>query len=272
MDHYQTMLKLCMFGTPIFTILVAICAFGWNYYGQKIKEAEGIKQNNISSRDTFQYKKNVYNIGGDLVYGDKKTVINTDYSNNKRLNEAFEHLKSSDYIQRNIAIDYIINNFPKTLSENQIKDIIEVNPISASNLSETQSKLCYLLAKQKKSISIENYFKQIISYDASNSIAWHYLLRKDVGIDLPYVFSVIKDKPNHCINYSNIVQYAMDIDDGYVCTQLLNSHDLINFLINNVDEKDYVKRSYDWINKMIERKPGYQKYKNTYFFEAVHFE
>jgi hypothetical protein len=261
-----------MFGVPVFTILAAICGFGWNYYGLKIKEVDALKnEKKAVSKDTTKNVKNTYNISGDLVYGGKKTIINKGDASNKKINEAFQKLNSAEYVQRNIAIDYIVNNFPKTLSENRIKEIIKANPIFASNLSDTQSKLCYLLATQKKSESIVNYFKQVISYNSGNSIAWHYLLRKDIAIDLSYVFSVIKDKPNHCISYMNIVQYAMDIDDGHVCTELLNSPDLVNFLISNADEEVYLKQGYDWISKMIERKSSYKKYKNTYFFKTVTF-
>src|SRR5471030_894419 len=97
MDNYQTMLKLCMIGTAIFTILAAICGFGWNYYGLKIKEADDLKKENKAvSKDTSQNIKNVYNIGGDVVYGDKKTVINKNEASNKKLNEAFQKLKSPD--------------------------------------------------------------------------------------------------------------------------------------------------------------------------------
>jgi hypothetical protein len=270
MDNYQTMLKVCMFGIPIFTTLAILCGFGWNYYGLKIKEADAVKQKDkITSKDTPQSRKDVYNIHGDLVLGDKRTVINNNDGGNEKLIEAFEKLKSSGYPQRNIAIDYIINNFPKTLSRTQIKDLIASNPVFASNFSETQKKLCTLLATQKKSDDLKNYFKQIISYDASNSIAWHYLLREDIAIDFPYVFSVIKDKPNHCLSYANIVQYAMEIDDGRVCTELLNSHDLVDFLISNPDEQRFIKQITDWTDKMIERKSSYKKYKNTYFFQAV---
>src|SRR5579863_2820722 len=123
MDNYQTMLKLCMIGVPVFTILTAMCAFGWNYYGLKIKEVDTLKKGNIASKNTYQNSK-IYNIGGDLVYGDKNTVINKNYAINKKLNEAFEKLNSPDYTERNIAIDYIVNNLPKTLPENRIKALI----------------------------------------------------------------------------------------------------------------------------------------------------
>jgi hypothetical protein len=76
MDNYQTMLKLCMIGTPIFTILTALCGFGWNYYGLKIKETDALKAQQKQSPNTSTAVKNVYNIGGDMVYGDKKTIIN----------------------------------------------------------------------------------------------------------------------------------------------------------------------------------------------------
>ena len=261
-----------MIGTPIFTILAALCGFGWNYYGLKIKEQDALKKEKATiTIDTSQKVKNVYNIGGDVVYGDKNTVINKIDTSNKKLSEAFQNLKSLDYTQRDISIDYIINNFPKILSANQIKDLIETNPISASNLNERQNKLCYLLATQRKSENIENYFKQIISYNSSNAIAWNYLLREDVNIGLPYIFSVIKDKPNHCISYQNIVQYAMEVENGHVCNELLNSSDLVDFLISNVDEKTYLQQAYSWISKMIERKSSYKKYKKTYFFKTVTF-
>ena len=261
-----------MIGTPIFTILVALCGYGWNYYGLKIKEVDALKKESMTaSKDTSQNIKNVYNIGGDIVYGDKKTIIKKNDSTNIRLSKAFQNLKSIDYTQRNIAIDYIINNFPAILSDNQIEGLIETNPISSSNLSVIEEKLCYLLATQKKSKNIENYFKQVISHNASNAIAWHYLLREDVNIDSSYIFSVIKDKPNHCLSYANIVQYAMDIDNGRVCKELLNSKDLVDFLISNSDEKNYLQQCYNWINKMIDRKSSYKKYETTYFFKTVIF-
>jgi hypothetical protein len=40
MEKYQTLLRLCMIGIPIFVILGALCAYGWNYYSLKIKELE----------------------------------------------------------------------------------------------------------------------------------------------------------------------------------------------------------------------------------------
>ena len=187
--------------------------------------------------------------------------------NEQRLTKAFDDLSNTDYTKRQIAFRYITDNFPDTLTENQIKTLISIIPsMGGSNLEMND-----LLKTQKKSIYLEAYFKKIISSDNNNfdRNAWDYLLREDVNIDLPYVISIIKDKPNHCIKYENIVQNAMDMNNSHICEGLLNSHDLINFLINLPDERVYLQQSYNWISKMIDRKPAYNKYRNTYFFRKV---
>src|ERR1022692_3874823 len=62
MENFQVLSKLCLYGVLIFTILAALCAFGWNHYGLKIKELE---------KDTSGKTTNNYNIKGDLINGNK---------------------------------------------------------------------------------------------------------------------------------------------------------------------------------------------------------
>jgi len=72
MDNLESMLKICMIGTPIFTILAALCVFGWNYYGLKIKDHEkSIQKNNKDFIQVSPTVQNVYNIGGDYLERDK---------------------------------------------------------------------------------------------------------------------------------------------------------------------------------------------------------
>src|SRR5690242_20581683 len=76
MDNYQIMLRICMIGVPVFTVLAALCGFGWNYYGLKIKEQEAVeKKISETKSDSSSTVNNVYNISGDVVQGDKNTVI-----------------------------------------------------------------------------------------------------------------------------------------------------------------------------------------------------
>jgi len=91
LEHLQLMQKLSMIGIPLFLVLSAICGFGWNHYGLKIKEEEIriSKENAIKNQDTKVSPK-VYNTEGDHFRGDK-TIDNSvtsiqDNSKNKQEN------------------------------------------------------------------------------------------------------------------------------------------------------------------------------------------
>ena len=75
MEKYQVLLKICMAGVPLFTILAALCGFGWNYYGLKIKELEKVHneriKDSISSKKDSIKSNNTYYVSGDLVKGNK---------------------------------------------------------------------------------------------------------------------------------------------------------------------------------------------------------
>ncbi|GGH48218.1 hypothetical protein GCM10011364_23620 [Mangrovimonas yunxiaonensis] len=60
-----------MIGVPIFTILAAICGFGWNYYSLKIKEVEKKERSNEPSKSI----ENIYNVSGDVIQGTKNNII-----------------------------------------------------------------------------------------------------------------------------------------------------------------------------------------------------
>ena len=195
-------------------------------------------------------------------------VSDNSYEIDKKLNKAFQDLENSDNIRREINLDYILNNFPENLSATQIRQLINAVPISSSSISEKQDKILSQLSVQKKSNEIENYFKQIISFDPMNAIAWHYLLRSDINVDISYVISVIKRSPSYGQKYQNIVQYAMEAENKNISFKLLDSREVLQFIITN-NEEFYLKEAKIWLNKMIDRKASYKVYKNTYFFEKL---
>ena len=75
MEKFQILLKLCMIGIAVFGILGILCAFGWNYYGLKIKELEKIQSTEKSIYQDTLAKTNTttYNVSGDVVQGNKIT-------------------------------------------------------------------------------------------------------------------------------------------------------------------------------------------------------
>lgn len=75
LEHYQLMQKICMYGIPGFLILSAICGWGWNHYGLKIKVEEARIAKENKEKQTEQ-PSSVFNIKGDYVAGDKKTKTN----------------------------------------------------------------------------------------------------------------------------------------------------------------------------------------------------
>ncbi len=121
MNNYETMLRICMIGTPLFTILAATCAFGWNYYGLKIKEFE--KSQPKVETPTIQ---NVYNIKGDYVSGNKKVKS----SDAKILTE----IQISEKVDSEIIVD--IGNFDNRInpyfrySDNQLDFQFAINAVS----------------------------------------------------------------------------------------------------------------------------------------------
>jgi hypothetical protein len=67
-----------MIGVPVFGILGILCAFGWNYYGLKIKELEKtqstVKNEKNISQDTLDKRETTtYIVSGDVVHGNKTT-------------------------------------------------------------------------------------------------------------------------------------------------------------------------------------------------------
>ena len=70
-----------MIGVPVFTVLAAFCAFGWNYYGLKIKNEEK-KTQSSSKPQTIQ---NVF-VEGDVVYGNKN-INHISKKTNEKTNE-----------------------------------------------------------------------------------------------------------------------------------------------------------------------------------------
>jgi len=199
---------------------------------------------------------------GDPVSNVYQTI---DKINRQKFDDALNKLMGTDYPQKSIALDYIINNCPSNLTDSQIKKITSQFSF-LSGYGENFSKINDILKTEKKSHYLIDYFKQVISKDNFNAIAWSYLFRNDVNIDAQYAFSIIESRPPHWMQYENIVQYAMENDK--TCSELLNSHELIDFLFKNVEQVN-LKQAYNWIEKMIERKETYDRYKPNYFFQRI---
>jgi hypothetical protein len=58
------------------------------------------------------------------------------------------------------------------------------------------------------------------------------------------------------------------MDNNEKCSQLLNSRELVDFLIQNVNKTE-LNQAKDWIEKMINRKKNYSIYKKNYFFQKI---
>ena len=195
--------------------------------------------------------KAVYNYTTNTIIEQTKIVgVSFDV---KKLNTAFDNLESPDYTRREIGLNYIINNFPDTLSDDQLKKIIKADSYFHYS-TDNNSKINDLLMTQKKSKYLESYFKNALLKNNQNEKAWHYLFRNDVNIDPSFVISTIELRPNYWLTFANVVQYSMD--NKHICTELLNSHELISFLLLNGD-KAYQNQAYEWINKMIDRNSIY---------------
>ncbi len=69
---YETWARLCMAGICVFTILTALCAYGWNHFNMKIKQQEKAASAATKS-DTTTKPQAVYHIQGDMVQ--KKVVV-----------------------------------------------------------------------------------------------------------------------------------------------------------------------------------------------------
>lgn len=202
-----------------------------------------------------------------------KNILENSTSENKvsnegkrKFNDAVNNLKSSNYDEKDMSLNYIISNFPDRLTEEQIKIITSEYEFLQGHVN-AYNQINLLLSRQQKSLLLVAYYKQVLIKNEEDRTAWHYLFRKDVSIDMPYVVDKIKNKPNHCMKYANITQYAIESKNTKICMSLLNSHDLVDFLVSNKNEQKYLVQAIEWLNKIINSNPSYETYRDTYFFE-----
>jgi hypothetical protein len=211
---------------------------------------------NVNGKDTIQW--------GILIYPSslQQSSIPNFAAADQKLTQSFDDLDNIDYTKAMLARDYITNNFPDTLSDEQGNKLLKF--IKHYGYTNT---LADLLSYQRKSIYLTEIFKFIVSKEEADLNAWRYLFRSPVSVDLSYVISIIESKPNYWLKYANIVQYAMESSSN-ICASLLNSEELIDFLLAHEDAT-YHKQAVDWLNKMIARKASYEKFRNTRFFQKA---
>lgn len=180
----------------------------------------------------------------------------------EKLSKAFNNLANKDLTQKNISLNYIIANFPDSLTNEQINQLL-ANTSFYRN--DQENEINYLLSKNKKSEQIKTYFKKLLQKRGHSQEAWEYLFRKDNNIDFSFVVSIIKNVGiSNPIQYGNIVKYAMTANNP-ICKELLNSHELVNFS----SEGPLLNETYNLIKRVIDSKSSYKMYRNTYFFEKV---
>ena len=152
MENYQNMLRLCMICTPIFTILTAFSAFGWNYYGLKIKEIETQKKVQTSNyKESIITIQNVFNVGGDLVKGDKNV--------GKRLNKKNETNTLTPINFSEATLDIGNTNSkpnPYFTYENNLMDFIVDVFVVGNSIAYVESKTLTLVRFNKENLPFDS--------------------------------------------------------------------------------------------------------------------
>lgn len=194
-----------------------------------------------------------------------QTPISNISTSDQKLNQSFDDLSDLDHTKSDIAITYIRNNFPDTISNEQAKKLFNYMSMFGTNDEE----LLDLISYQKKSAYLDKLFKLVISKNQQDPSGWRYFLKQDVNTVYPYVVSIIKDKQNPILKYTNITTDAILNDNKQIAIKLLNSKDLINSLITDSTDKQDLHAMYYSLNSIFKIKPSYIIYKDTYFFKNV---
>lgn len=231
--------------------------------GIKIDEATGIMyviDSQLAKKKFIQIiQNNVFPIGNTSTIEDKK-----------KLNKAFDDLTKGQDYEKQIALDYIIHNFPEKATDYQINQIRAYYPYLRGNLNSLAhqdifGQLNRMLINQGKHPLIIRYFKDNLIDVGSNKLAWDYLFKYDKNITLDFIDSTFKNHNPIFRRYGDVLRFSIGVNND-ICTQLLNSRKFVDLVMGNSNKEDL--RSIIWnLDYGKKEHSASLDYTKSYFYE-----
>lgn len=227
--------------------------------GLKVDENTGL----LKVIDSQLLKKKFFQIIDNIQQPISPLPTNNSSGDIQKINKAFYDLGINGY-QRDISLNYIIQNFPPNIADNQINQIIKDYPFFQSH-EDQYNQIKYLLTTQGKKQIVIDFFKTILLKNGADKILWDYVYKYDKNLTFDYIVGTIKPNPPYWMRYSDAIRFSMGVNNN-ICKQLLNSNELIEFVITRCsdDELIWCKNA---IKSTIENKHTYSDYKTTYFVQ-----